>query len=148
MKPLDSALWEMSLAFENLPDDLLWKRADPRLLSVGELAAHVAYGEIVSILGTFDSPFMTPAIRYYPYTRDEQVILPMNSEQVWEEVKRVHEASKSSLLSASPDPEAVNPHRTDWNWGYTLEYMAFHVAYHTGQIYSVLHLLGYETVDN
>lgn len=43
----DEAHWEFTLAFEGLSDEDLWKRAHPRLLSVGELAGHVAYWQSV-----------------------------------------------------------------------------------------------------
>lgn len=149
IKALDSAIWELSEAFDGMPDEDVWKRPAARLLSVGELAAHIAYGEVVSILADgLESPFTVPAVRYYPYSVEEPLVLPMSAAEVYAEVKRVHEACKADLLAHPRPLDETNPIRTDWTWGYTLQYQAFHIAYHTGQIYSVRHLLGHQTADN
>jgi len=150
VKALDTAHWELSEAFKGLPDGDVWKRADPRLLSVGELAAHIAYWEARSFVGegVIESPLIVEAARYYTSNSTAPFTLPMGAEEVFGEVKRVHEAAKASFLANPHDSEDKNPNRDDWTWGWTLEYQAFHVAYHTGQIYSVRHLLGHETVDN
>lgn len=150
VKALDAAHWELSEAFKGMPDEDVWKRPDPRLLSVGELAAHVAYWEARSIIGEggIDSPLIVEAARYYTSNSKEPFELPMGAEQVFGEVKRVHEAAKAAFLANPHDSEEPNPNRDDWSWGWTLEYQAFHVAYHTGQMYSVRHLLGHQPVDN
>jgi hypothetical protein len=148
LKPLDSAIWEMSEAFDGLQDEDVWVRAHPRLLSVGELAAHVAYGEVVSILGTLESPLITPSIRYYPVTMEEPVVAHLGASDLYAEVKRIHEACRAFVLETRPDLESLSPHREEWTWSYVLEYMAFHMAYHTGQMYSVRHLMGHETNNN
>ncbi len=148
VKPIDSAIWEMSEAFVHLADQDVWVRAHPRLLSVGELAAHVAFGEARWILGEFESPFFTDQIGYYPTTVEQPLLLELGAEAVYAEVKRVHEACKAHFLTSRPALDAKSPFRDDWAWGYTIEYMAFHIAYHTGQVYSVRHLLGHETADN
>lgn len=149
VKALDTAHWEMGEAFKGLPDEDVWKRPDPRLLSVGELAAHVAYGEAESFLGSgFESPLVVGAAHYYTRNVDQPFELPMRAEAVLSELRRVHEAAKAAWAANPHDPEEPNPHRDGWSWGMTLEYQAFHVAYHTGQIYSVRHLLGHQTVDN
>ncbi len=45
--------------------------------------------------------------------------------------------------------EKDDPYHVQWEtWGNLVQYQVFHVAYHTGQIYSVRHLLGHETEDN
>lgn len=150
VKALDTAHWEMSEAFKGLPDNDVWRRADPRLLSVGELASHIAYGEAHSFLGieNTESVLVVNQVRYYPYTVSEPFELALGSEQLLKEVQRVHLMCKDSFTANPQDSETPNPKREGWSWGMTLEYMAFHVAYHTGQIYSVRHLLGHETVDN
>ncbi len=118
-------------------------------MSIGEQAAHIAYGEARWILGEgFDSPFTVPAVRYYPYSIEEPLVLPMSAAEVYAEVKRVHEACKADLLANPRNLEETSPYRSDWTWGYTLQYEAFHIAYHTGQIYSIRHLLGHQTADN
>ncbi len=148
VKPLDSAIWEMSEAFTDLRDEDVWVRAHPRLLSVGELAAHVACGEILSIVGELTSPLFLPHFRYYPYSVEECVVLPLGAAALYDEVKRVHEICKAHFLRETPELSSNSPLRPDWTWGYTMEYMAFHIAYHTGQMYSVRHLLGHTTADN
>jgi len=148
IKPVDSAIWEMSEAFIDMPDADVWRRPHAKLLSFGELAAHVAYSEAEYLLEGFASPLIDRNLRYYPYTVEQPVTLDMGAEALYAEVKRIHEAGKAAFLEAKPDLAANHPGRPDWTWGYTLEYMAFHAAYHTGQMYSVRHLLGHETADN
>lgn len=146
---LDTAVWEMGEGFKGLPDEDVWKRSDPRLLSVGEIAAHVAHWEAQTFFGDgFESPLAQPAARYYTTHAGEPFSLPMSAEEVYGEVRRIHEAAKASFLANPHDSEEPNPHRSGWTWGFALEYQAFHIAYHTGQIYSVRHLLGHQTVDN
>lgn len=148
-KALDMALWELSEAFSGLPDGDVWVRPNPKLLSVGELAAHVAYWEAQSFFGEeFESPLTVASSRYYTTTVDEPFSLSMSAEEVLAEVRRVHEACKAEFAANPPSADEVNVHRGDWTWSFTLQYQAFHVAYHTGQMYSVRHLLGHETVDN
>ncbi|MFN3729314.1 MAG: DinB family protein [Fimbriimonadaceae bacterium] len=149
VKALDEAIWEMGEAFKGLPDEDVWKRADHRLLSVGELAGHVAYWESKSFLDDgVESPLAIESFRYYEDGGGDAVALPLGAEAVYAEVKRIHEASKEALLADPPDLEAPNERRDGWPWGSLLRYQAFHVAYHTGQMYSVRHLLGHQTVDN
>lgn len=148
LKPLDSALWEMSEAFDGLQDDQVWVRPHPRLLSVGELAAHVAFGEIRWMHPEFSSPLATEAVGYYPTIVDQPFQLDLGAKALYEEVQRVHEACKAHVLELKPDLTSFLPGREDWTWGYTLQYMAFHIAYHTGQMYSVRHLMGHQTADN
>lgn len=146
---LDAAIWELSEAFSGLPDADVWKRPDPRLLSVGELASHIAYWEAKSFLTEgFDSPLVVEAARYYSSNVTEAFQLALGAQEVFNEVKRIHESSKAAILASGITPNDPSPNREGWTWGYTLAYQAFHVAYHTGQIYSVRHLLGHETVDN
>lgn len=147
-QPLDSAIWEMGEAFRGLEDRDVWRRAHPSLLSVGELAAHVADGEAASFIPDFDSPLVTEAAGYYPKTLAQPLRLDMGAEALYSEVKRVHEACKERFLRERPELSSLNPSRQEWTWAYTLEYAAFHAAYHTGQMYSVRHLMGHQTADN
>ncbi len=149
LKALDEAHWELSEALIGMPDEDVWRRVDPRLLSVGELIAHMCYGEATNILGgAVDSPLVKHQLRYYSVVVDEPIALDLNAEESFLEFSRIHELCKTKLQTDNPDLDAQNPFRDDWTWGYTLRYMAFHCAYHTGQIYSVRHLLGHETTDN
>lgn len=143
------AIFELGEAFKGLPDGDVWTRPDPRLLSVGELAAHVVYGEVDTFFGDhFESPLFTSMARYYTSHAGHPFALPMTADEVLAEVVRVHEACKASISANPPSAESPNPFRQGWTWGFALEYQAFHIAYHTGQMYSVRHLLGHETVDN
>ena len=149
MKSLDTAIWELGEAFTGMPDADLWRRPDPKLLSVGELAAHIAYGLASYFLGEeFESPLVLRAARYYPYSVEEPLSLDMGAEAVYNEVKRIYEASKVAVFGLNPDLDSVSTIREGWKWEDVMVYQAFHVAYHTGQIYSVRHMFGHETVDN
>lgn len=147
---LDSAIWELGEAFTDFPDEDLWRRPDPRLLSVGELASHIAFGEAAWITGgSLKSPLLDLAVDYYPNAVGQvKAASPLSASEVYEEVKRVHESCKAAFL-ADPRPlDEACPARPEWTWEYAFQYQAFHIAYHTGQIYSVRHLMGHETVDN
>lgn len=147
---------EFAIALEDLPSEDLWKRPHPRLLSVGELAAHIAYGQAIWTLGdgnpkpdlqqlSIKSPLVTNAFRYYTTNVDAPVALDLTTNEVHEEVMRVHEIAKAAVVGKSKD----DPYPAFWGtWGNMIMYQAFHVAYHTGQAYSVRHLLGHETEDN
>ena len=150
LKALDTAVWEMGEAFKGLPDGDVWRRAEPRLLSVGELAAHVAYWEAASFLGenATDRPLVTAAARYYTTNVGEPFTLPLGADETYAEVKRIHETCKAAFAAEPHDSAEPNPHREGWSWGTAVEYQVFHVSYHTGQMYSVRHLLRHETVDN
>jgi len=149
MKALDEAHWELGEGFQGLPDEDVWRRPAPSLLSVGELASHIAFWEAQSFLGEgFESPLTTKAAHYYTTSIDRPLVLNLTAVEVLEEVKRVHEACKAALSSVPHSMEDPSPHREGWTIGYTLRYQAFHVAYHAGQIYSVRHLLGHQTTDN
>lgn len=148
LTPLDHAIWELGEAFTDFPAEDLWVRAHPRLWSAGELAAHIAFGESRWLMPDLVSPLAREEVSYYAHLAEEPLRLEMNPEEVYAEVKRVHESCKAHILALRPDLDAPLPKRDDWTWGYALEYMAFHIAYHAGQIYSVRHLLGHETPDN
>src|SRR5688500_12649795 len=100
----DEAHREFGIALEGMPDEDLWKRAHPRLLSVGELAGHIVYGEAVWTMGdgthkpdldqiSVKSPLLNSAFSYYPYSVDQPFAVDMTSAEVLEEVTRVYEAA-------------------------------------------------------
>jgi len=147
---------EFAIALDNLPDADLWKRAHPRLLSVGELAGHVAYWQAVWTMGggndrpelsefSIASPLLDHAFRYYTTHVDQPVELDLTTAQVVNEVARIHEAAKAAAAQREKDDSYPGQWGT---WGNFVQYQAFHVAYHAGQVYSVRHLLGHETEDN
>ncbi|MBS1718900.1 MAG: DinB family protein [Armatimonadetes bacterium] len=149
VKAIDSDIFELGEAFEGLQDADVWTRPHPRLLSIGELACHMAYGEAKSFLSDHTiSPIITDQASYYKKTVDAPFQLDLGAADLLAEVKKVHEACKASIEAANPALEDKSPYRQGWTWGYVLEYMAFHFAYHTGQMYSVRHLMGHETADN
>lgn len=147
---------EFAIALGGLSDEDLWKRAHPRLLSVGELAGHVAYWQAVWITGggthnpdlaqlPVKSPLLNQAFRYYTSSVEQPFEIQMGTAQILEEVMRVHEAAKAAV--ADKDINGIYPGQ--WGtWGNVVQYQVFHVAYHTGQVYSVRHMLGHETEDN
>lgn len=149
MEAVDQAIWELGEALADFPDADLWKRPHERLLSVGEIAAHVAYWEASSFFSPmFKSPLVTLEVKYYPSALAEPHELKTSAEEVLQEIQRIHAACREWYFANLPDLAAVNTHRGNWTWAYTLQYLAFHVAYHAGQIYSVRHLLAHATVDN
>lgn len=149
LKALDTAIWEMGEGFKGLKDEDVWVRVHPRLLSIGEIAAHVAYGECQWLpTEGVESPLVTGAASYYTSNVEAPFQLNLGAEAVYAEVKRVHEQCKAAFLASPKDSEDSNPAREGLTWGMAMEYQVFHVAYHTGQIYSVRHLMGHETQDN
>jgi hypothetical protein len=157
---LDEAHREFAFVFEGLADEDVWRRPDPNLLSVGELAGHAAHWEAVRFVGPgatnspdlsqvrIKSPLVDSRFRYYSTSIGEPVVLPMTAAEVLAEVTRVHHECKAAITQAAPDTEALFPGSNWATWGNILTYQAFHVAYHTGQAYSVRHLLGHTTTDN
>lgn len=148
IKAWDSAHWELAESLTGLNDEDLWIRAHPNLLSVGELASHIAYGEAHSFSNGGFSDLDVEKVRYYLHTKADHFALDWGTERLVAELKRVHDRAKADLAASGADFDTPNPFREGWTYGYTVEYMGFHVAYHAGQIYSVRHLLGHETVDN
>jgi uncharacterized damage-inducible protein DinB len=152
----DEAHREFAIALGDLPDEDLWKRAHPRLLSVGELAAHVAYWQAVWTMGggndrpdlgslPIQSPLIDHAFRYYTATVDQPAQVDLDTARLRAEVTRIHEEAKAAVAGKGKD----DPYPGQWGtWGNLVQYEVFHVAYHTGQAYSVRHLLGHETEDN
>ncbi len=173
LKLLDQGFYEMKFAFEGLADEKVWKRPAEGLLSIGELAGHMAYWEAVRLAGEGGEPnqeangiSMTPDLAkckitsllidqrfaYHPSTIAEppsEQHLAMTAEQVCSELMRIHEESVAQFKALDPDLNSAAPGwEPHWTYGAFLEYLIFHVGYHTGQMYSVRHLLGDQTSDN
>jgi len=164
LKVLDVGYFEVTEAFKGLADENVWKRPAEGLLSVGEMAAHIAYWEAVRLAGEggerppdlakcrVSSPLVDHRFNYYSTTLatlPSEQHLAMTAEQVCQELVRIHEAAVADFKTRNPDLESCPP---GWPSGHTygdfLRYLAFHIAYHTGQVYSARHLLGEETPDN
>lgn len=144
----DNAHWEFTLVFEGLSDADLWKRPHPNLLSIGELAGHIAYNEsYFAEGGMVDSPLADKRFSYYLNQVGSPIKLDLSVGDVLEEIKKVHEAAKAGIAKVE-NFDAIVPWRDDLSWYYSLEYSVFHVAYHCGQAYSVRHLMGHDTTDN
>lgn len=150
----DEAHREFGIALEGMPDEDLWKRPHPRLLSVGELAGHVIYWE--SKKGSdhlpeesrIKSPIIEDGFSYYTDEVDKPVTKNIGVAELWKEAQRVHEEAKKNVLALDPGYDDKVAPDSRIPWGFNVEYTAFHIAYHTGQIYSARHLLGHTTTDN
>lgn len=173
LQVLEVGYFDVTEAFKGLADGNVWERPAEGLLSVGELAGHIAYWEAVRLAGEggepepeangisvmpdlakcrVSSPLVDHRFGYYTgtiATRPSEQHLAMTAPQVCRELLRVHEEAVADFKRRDPDLESRPP---GWPPGYTygefLRYLAFHVAYHTGQIYSARHLLGEQTPDN
>src|SRR5688572_21616078 len=99
---------EFAIALAGLPDKDLWKRAHPRLLSVGELAGHIAYWQAVWTMGggndrpdldhlPIKSPLLDHVFRYYTTNVDRVFELELGTAQVLDEVARVHQSAKAII---------------------------------------------------
>lgn len=150
----DSAHWEFSLVFEDLGDEDLWRRAAPALLSVGELVCHMAHWQVLYANKLdpacgIESPLASEAARYYLSSVGSPLVLDMSVEEVAKEFDRVQKAVKQVFLRSDDERDTPlsfeGPGRT---FGEFADYMVFHVAYHTGQAFSVRHLMGHRTNDN
>ena len=169
---LDEGYYEVKFAFEGLANENVWKRPAEGLLSVGEIAGHVAYWEAVRLSGErggsepeangislnpdlskcrVSSLLIDHRFRYYSTTiatPPSEQHLAMTTEQVCNELLRVHQESVAYLKAQNPAMESAPPGWPENTYGAFLKYLVFHVAYHTGQMYSIRHLLGDETPDN
>lgn len=148
----DTALWEYSLVFEDLNDEDLWNRAHPRLLSVGELTAHVVYAMVsrakaVNPDAQIESPLADKAAYYYLMNVEQPFVLPLTVAQVAAELDRVGREVRDVWLAVDKGREEPSGSNLG-NLGQMADYMVFHVSYHAGQAFSVRHLMGHKTNDN
>lgn len=150
LKSLDLAVWELGEAFHDFPTQDFWVRPHPRLFSAGENAVHLCYFESLTFLGPdFPSPLVELKVGYFTnHIEDAPTSSAIEPAFAYEEIKRVHQVCIETFRSLEVTLEDINPYRSDWTWFESLRYMNFHFAYHTGQIYSVRHILGHETKDN
>lgn len=157
---LELDYFEITEALKGLADENVWKRPAPGLLSVGELVGHIVYWETLRFAGNgrdvadckVQSPLIDDRFRYY--TTSLEVSLgaehfALGAEALSAEILRVHRETMAHLRELDPAMDGQLPGWTDnWTVGEALKYTIFHVAYHTGQIYSVRHLLGETPPDN
>ena len=151
---LELDYFEIGEAFKGLADENVWKRPADGLLAVGEIAGHICYAEASRFApdNQVSSPLIDSRFEYYPNTlatSPSEEHLAMTASEVLQELMRVHTESVAAYRASNPDLESAAP---GWSHSMThresLKYLVFHVAYHTGQIYSARHLLGEKTVDN
>lgn len=163
---LDMCYYELKFAFDGLADEHVWARPAEGLLSVGELAGHVALWEAVKFAGEgkggkmepdmekcrVRSPLVDPRFRYYTEilaTKPSEEQLAMTAEQVLGDLLRVHEEAMAHFRASNVAEDTPAAGWPAWfTYGEFLKYAVFHVAYHTGQIYTARHLLGEHTPDN
>ena len=155
---------EVKPAFEGLADEHVWQRPASGVLSIGELAGHIAYWEVARFVAddNEDSPTMaryseaSPLVdrrfRYYSTnieTLPSEAQRAMTADQVCKELLRVHEEAIADFTARNPDlastPPGLPAHHI---YEFFVKYMVFHVSYHIGQIYSVRHFFGEQTPDN
>lgn len=168
LSQLKLSYFELGEAFKGLKDENVWKRPAESLLSIGEIAGHIAYWATLRLVGDGgesapdrstewpDTPIKSPLInhrfRYYteslPLGPSEQH-RAMTAEQVWQEVSRVQKEVTALFKERNVDLTSHPPTcRPQYTYQELLKYQAFHVAYHAGEIYVIRHLLGEETPDN
>jgi DinB superfamily len=160
---LETGYYEMQCAFEGLMDENVWKRPAEGLPSVGEIAGHLAYWEAVMLAGEggaepdlakcpVNSPLIDPRFGSLSTSINTSLSaehLAMTAEQVSQEMLRVHKESVGHFKALNPrldDPALGWSPRQTYSW--LLEYAAFHVSYHAGQVFWARHLLGEKTPDN
>ncbi len=165
LEVLEEGYYEVKFAFDGLSDEKVWKRPAEGLLSVGELAGHIAYWHAARFAGaggeTFKpdlltckvkSPLIDEHFAYYTTNIASPVperFLSLTAEQVCKELIRVHEESLAHFKELNPDLSSTPPgFHPNFTYRALVKYASFHIAYHTGQMYSARHLLGDETPDN
>ncbi|MBS1709880.1 MAG: DinB family protein, partial [Armatimonadetes bacterium] len=150
IKVWDLGYFEVGEAFTGLTDEHLWQRPAPGLLSVGELAGHVAFWEAVRYGGkgqtdgwqpdldscTILSPLVHPHFRYFTGAVEEPLpaeLAKLSAQVVHDELKRIHAASVEKVRELGIGLDDPIP-----GWGANtklgdfVRYSIFHIAYHTG----------------
>lgn len=156
---LELGYFELGEALTGLQDENLWQRPHPTCLSVGELAAHMAYAQAVRLAGEgrdlakskIQSPLLYQSLVYYPYIIESSPpaeALALTADQLRQETFRILKESTDYLRALNPDLDSLVPGLDGLTHEENLKYMVFHIAYHTGQIYSTRHLLGEQTPEN
>ena len=120
VKMLEMGYFEAKESFGGLKDENVWKRPAAGLLSVGELAGHIAYWQAIKLAGEGEdltkckvsSLLIDPRFRYYDTTMatppsEEQ--LAMSAEQVCSELQRVHRESVAQVKALNPDLKSDAP---------------------------------------
>lgn len=154
--------FETDLAFGGLSEENLHRRPAPGLLSVSENVAHVARSEASIVYRyLFGRPpeewsdgLFRGAQFGWPPTMLEGPVSPelarLSVAEVMGEYLRQHE--RCYAMAGELELPASHVFEDDWDRIRTvrdrLRIAAYHVAYHTGQIYSARHALGEDTPEN
>jgi hypothetical protein len=126
LKTLDLCYFEVQEAFKGLADEYVWARPAPRILSVGELAGHIAYWEAVRFGGVdpaagstrdlasckISSQLLDPRFGYYSTMVDLQpneAQLALTAAQVLAELELIHREAMESLQALNPDIQGKAP---------------------------------------
>ncbi|MBL8061049.1 MAG: DinB family protein [Chthonomonas sp.] len=153
LKLWDTAVWEFSLVFEDLSDEDVWRSPQAGVPSVGVQACHLARSENSSFGQSVESPLDIDGMGYFPYDPKAPLPIHLAAAEVFAEYERVHKAAIAWIHArgfALSDPYE-NPkfeNHEGMTWGDRIEYMPFHVAYHTGQAYMARHIMGHDTTEN
>ncbi len=162
---LDLGYFEVREVFHGLADENVWRRPAEGLLSIGEMAGHVAYWEALKFAGDatekplpdlskcrVGSPLIDHRFRYYSTNladHPSERQLQLTASEACAELLRVHDESISYFKLLNPDLESSPPGwPPQYTYSHLLQYAAFHVSYHIGQMYTARHLLGERTPDN
>lgn len=146
----DEAHVDIQTALTGTPNVDLWTRPHPRLLSVGELAGHVAYWEVVNVF----EPLARPASflfdpRFAELNPNSQPAeFDLTTEQLTAELARLHGLAVQELQHLNPTANQPVHFRPEVSWKWRVTSMVIHAAYHAGQIYSARHALGHDTPEN
>lgn len=154
--------FETDLLFEGLNPENLHRRPAPNLLAVSEHVAHVVRSEASIIarflLGQPESEWskrqLCKKLFGWPPTMLESPIdaelATMSVSDVFAAYVEQHE--KNYQLVSTLELTAAHMFEDDWDRCKTvrdrLRIAAYHVGYHSGQIYTTRHLLGEDTPEN
>ena len=156
----DNSYRDVEEALGGIDPDHLHIRPAPGTIAISELIAHIASTEaqivVQYIVGhrmdSCNSPIVQEDLVYPPRFSGEPIRASLSSLSLSElksELEQVHHL----CYEAIKDLELPTEHVFDDDWadtplGERLEYAAYHVAYHIGQIFLTRHMLGEETPDN
>ena len=133
---LEESYYELKFAFDGLKDEHVWKRPSPELLSVGELAGHIAYWEAVKLAGEGGVPLPSPdkckvvsplidqRFSYYTSNREiypSELHLAMKADEVYAELLRIHTKAVSYFKELNVDLQA---HPAGWPESTTYNFLS------------------------
>jgi uncharacterized damage-inducible protein DinB len=158
LEMLEQGYYEISFALQGIEDHNVWKRPTENHPSIGEIVGHIAYWEAIRLApaeegqSQIQSLLIDPRFRYYPTiltTAPTDQHCSLTAEQIYDELQRIHKEVIAHFHTLNPDLDSMIPDGSQtFTYREYLKYASFHIAYHTGQIYTIRHFLGEETPDN